>query len=298
MKKKRNKKRITSLLLAFSMVLALSGCGNGTAGSGVQSGGSGNQSGSTNQTQGESGSGDAAMGRYVETEIDLSDKLYSARAFCKREDGSLVIFDEYQGFFISQDKGDTWTLETPDWMVSMLENYYYISDAAMAPDGTVGLIYDPNTGNDSFTPVMDLILPDGERVSVDIGLTESDEYIRQMVMTKDNRIFVRTGYGNFYEVYKDGSGDLLPLTQESSSTFYIEENLLIKDWDGNRGETPVLYDVDGGQEIEDEVLAEFVRENYSDRYYNGTYYCSMYIIQESDSILSPLSDKGWNHSLV
>ena len=297
MKKKRNKKRIISLLLAFSMAFALFGCGNGVDGSDVQSAGNANQSGNTNQTQGKSGNGDAAMGRYVETEIDLSDKLYSARAFCKREDGSLVIFDEYQGFFISQDKGDTWTLETPDWMVSMLENYYYISDVAMAPDGTVGVIYDPNTDNDDYMPVMDLILPDGERVPVEIALTE-DEYIRQMVMTKDSRIFVRTGYGNFYEVYKDGSGELLPLTQESSSTFYIEDNLLIKDWDGNRGETPVLYDVDGGQEIEDEVFTEFVHENYSDRYYNGTYYCSMYILPDNDSVFYLIGDKGIHRHVV
>ena len=161
MKKRRNKKRIISLLLAFSMVFTLSGCGKDTAGNDVQSVGNANQSGSTNRTQGESGNGDAAMGRYVETEIDLSDKLYSAKAFCKREDGSLVIFDEYQGFLISQDNGDTWTLETPDWLVPMLENYCYISDVAMAPDGTVGLIYDPESGNDDYTFVMDLILPDG-----------------------------------------------------------------------------------------------------------------------------------------
>ena len=191
MKKKRYKKRIISLILAFSMVFVLFGCSNSADGSGVQSVGNANQSGNTNQTQGEAGNGEAAMGRYVETEIDLSDKLINARAFCKREDGSLVIIDEYQGFFISQDNGDTWTLETPDWLVSMLENQYYISNVAMAPDGTVGIIYDPVLDDDDYMPIMDLILPDGERVPVEIALKEEDQYFSQVVMTKDNRIFAR-----------------------------------------------------------------------------------------------------------
>ena len=298
MKKKRYKKRIISLILAFSMVFALSGCGNNTAGSDVQSAGNTNQSGSTNQTQGESGNGEAAMGRYVETEIDLSDKLISAKTFCKREDGSLVIFDEYQGFFISQDKGDTWTLETPDWFVPMLENHLYISGVAMAPDGTVGVLYDAGLDDGDYSPVMDLILPEGERVPVEIALTEEDMYISQMVMTKDNRIFVRTVCGNIYEVYKDGSGELLPLTQERCQTFYIEENLLIRDRDGSKDITPMLYDVDDGQEVEDEVLSEFVRENYNDRYYNGTYYCSMYILQESDSVLYLIGGKGIHRHVI
>ena len=289
----KKEKRIISLILAFSMVFALSGCGNGTDGSGVQSVGNANQSGNLNQAQGESGSGDAAMGRYVETEIDLSDKLYSTEAFCMREDGSLVIFDAVQGFFISQDKGDTWTVETPDWFVSMLEKGYYASKAAMAPDGTVGVVYDPGSG-DGYTPVMDLILPDGETVPAEIALTEDEGYITQVVMTKDNRIFIRAQQGNIYEVYKDGRGELLPLTQEYSSTFYIEENLLIRDIVWNTA--PMLYDMDAGQEIEDEVLSEFIRENYNEREYKpnayGTDESLMYILQDNDSVLYLIGDKG------
>lgn len=299
MKKKSGKKRIISLILAFSMASALSGCGKGADGSGAQNGGSTGQGGNTQKTQQESGSGDnAAMGRYVETEIDLSDKLSNAMSFCKREDGSLVIFDALQGFVISQDKGDTWTVETPDWLLPMLENRYYISEMAMAPDGTVGVIYETNTDDDEYTPVMDLILPDGETVPVEIELTEDDRYIRQAVMTKDNRIFVRTVCGNLYEVDKDGSGKLLPLTQEYCQIFYIEENLLIKDWDGDRGETPMLYDMDARQEIEDEAFAEFVRENYNNRYYNGMYDRSMYILPDNDSVLYLIGDKGIHRHVV
>ncbi len=298
MKKKRNKKRIISLILAFSMVFALSGCGKDTVGSGVQSVGNANQSGNTNQTQGESGNGEAAMGRYVETEIDLSDKLMHATSLCKREDGSLVIFDVMQGFFISQDKGDTWTVETPDWLLSMLENSYYPSHVAMAPDGTVGVLYDPIPDDDDYMPVMDLILPDGEKVPVELALTEDDRYISQMVMTEDNRIFISTLGKNLYEVYKDGSGELLRLPQERFSMFYMEKNLLIRDRDGSTGQTPMLYDIDAGQEIVDEALAEFVRENYSDRYYNGTYYCSMYILPDNDSVLYLIGEKGIHRHVV
>lgn len=296
-KEYKRKKKILSLLLAVSMILSLSGCGKGgendtTDVSGVGGGDT------TQKTQSESGDGAAAMGRYVETEIDLSDTVYDPKGLYRMEDGSLVMPDGAQGFLVSKDNGDTWNPEMPDWMQDMLEKQYYISELALAPDGTAGVIYDPVLDDDDYTPVMDLILPDGTIVPVELELTEDDMYIKQMEMTQDNRIFISTVCGNIYEVNRDGSGEKVLQTPEYCQQFYAEGSLLIRDRDGERYEAPSLYDMDAGNEIEDEVLADFVRESYSDRYYNGNYYCSMYMLPEDDSVLYLIGSKGIHRHVV
>lgn len=290
--KKECKRKILNLLLIISITLSLAGCGKGAGGSDTADAPGIGGTGDAAYNSQKDGDGAAAMGRYVETEIDLSDIAYDPKGLYQLEDGSLVIPDGVQAFLVSRDNGDTWNVETPDWMLAMLEKRYYISDTALAPDGTAGVIYDSITDDDDYTPVMELILPDGTIVPVEIELTEDDRYFRQMEMTQDNRIFVSTTGGNIYEVYKDGSGEKALQTPERCQKFYLEENLLIRDKDGDRNETPSLYDIDTEEEIEDEVLADFVRENYADRYYNGSRDCTMYMLPEDASVLYLIGSKG------
>lgn len=299
MKRKKRSKKVISLLLVFSMVFALFGCGKDNAGDNGQNSDSSNQGGANQAQSGESGSGGAgAMGRYVEKETDLSDRLKDAKGLYRYEDGSLVIPDAVQGLWVSQDNGETWNLEQPDWMMDLLAKQYYISEIKVSPDGTVGVIYDPITEDEDYTPVMDLILPDGSQIPVEVELTEEDRYIRQMAMTKDHRIFIRTATGNIYEVFKDGSGEMTLPRDDYYSAFYAEENLIIRDMDGDYEQPPSLYDMDAGEYIEDDVLTDFVSENYSGRYYNGNYYCSMYILPDGASVLYLIGAKGIHRHVV
>ena len=119
-------KKVLCFLLAVSMTIALSGCN-----SGVETGGnSGNQtdiggnegiSEGTGDENAAEVSGNVAMGRYVEEEIDLSEMITSPAEICKREDGSLVILDRIYGPLVSGDQGSTWSMETPDWFKEMQE---------------------------------------------------------------------------------------------------------------------------------------------------------------------------------
>lgn len=298
--RKIRKQKMISLILAASMAFALFGCGKDAAESGGEN--VGNMPGENTETaSGESGSGDgtAAMGRYVETEMDLSEQIYNARAICMREDGSLVILDSAQGFFVSQDMGATWNLEPQDWQTDLLEKNYYVSEIAMAPDGTVGVLYDPGLAGDDYRPVMELVLPDGTVVPVEIELTDEEHYIRQIIMTSDNRIIVsESSSSNLYEVHKDGSSEPLLELQEYCSRYYMEGSLLIGDGQGRNGALPLLYDTDSGQLVEDEVLADFINENYIDRNYNGLNDCSMYILQEDDSVLYLIGKKGIHRHVI
>lgn len=300
---KRKNQRIISLFLAVSMLFALFGCGKDAA----ESGGSntGNAPGkNTEQTDGASGGSDGttAMGRYVESETDLSEQIYNARGLCMREDGSLIILDAAQGFFVSQDMGATWELETQDWHLDMLEKNYYVAEMVMAPDGTVGVLYDAGTADADYTdyrPVMELILPDGTIVPVEIEMTDAEHYIRQIVMTSDNRIIVQeSSSSNLYEVHRDGSSEPLVELQDYCSRYYMEGSFLIGDGQGGNSYLPLFYDINLGQSVEDEVLSDFINENYTERYYNGTNDCSMYILQGDDSVLYLIGDKGIHRHVI
>ncbi|MBD5524122.1 MAG: hypothetical protein HDR04_06850 [Lachnospiraceae bacterium] len=136
-------KKIISILLAGTMVFAMTGCGGGSGGTDGGAGGVGQNVGTSdggqeNESSGENGP--AAMGRYVEEETDLSEQITYPMDLCAREDGSLVILDKNAGTLVSKDQGVTWESEMPEWYMAMREKGTYINSMCMAPDGTVAVI--------------------------------------------------------------------------------------------------------------------------------------------------------------
>jgi hypothetical protein len=296
MAKGKMKSRLLSLILAASMAVALTGCAGG--GEGAQGDGM-----STDEApDGASGStnGQTAMGRYVEEEIDLSDVVFSPRGICRQEDGNLVILDSYAGYFISKDEGLTWENEKPDWLSEMMAQGKYISEMAMSPDGTVGVIYDAGEPNDNdYTPAMKLILPDGTHVPVELELSEEDNKIRYVSMSEDNRIFVNTYGRSIYEVNRDGSGEKVLDAQESAYWFRKQENLLFMDNDfGSGADLPLIYDMEAGDYIEDAVLTDFVSDSYGERYYNGSDYGTMCLLPGEEQTVYVIGEKGIHRHVI
>ena len=272
---KAGRKRLLCLLLATAMVLAITGCGNGS-GSGNDISGEGNTDGAA----GENTSSNTAMGRYVEEEIDLSELLDSPEGIYKREDGSLVILDIYNGILVSKDRGQSWTAETPDWFKKMQEEHYYFSDFDMTPDGTYTILYDP-TDDDGYTPIMELRLPDGTQVPVEIPLASENDYVRQIEISDEGRIFALMLEDSLYEVYKDGSSKLVKEFNDYIEGFYVKDNLIFMDITYQSG-MPVIYDMESETYIEDEILAEFVDENYGDRAYYPSNDRDMYLLPDEE----------------
>ena len=296
MAKGKMKSRLWSLILAASMAVALTGCAGG--GEGAQGDGM-----STDEApDGASGStnGQTAMGRYVEEEIDLSDVVFSPRGICRQENGNLVILDSYAGYFISKDEGLTWENEKPDWLSEMMAQGKYISEMAMSPDGTVGVIYDAGEPNDNdYTPAMKLILPDGTHVPVELELSEEDNKIRYVSMSEDNRIFVNTYGMSIYEVYRDGSGEKVLDAQERAYWFRKQENLLFMDNDfGSGADLPLIYDMEAGDYIEDVVLTDFVSDSYGERYYNGSDYGTMCLLPGEEQTVYVIGEKGIHRHVI
>lgn len=299
MKIRKNIGKLISLLLTASMVFAMAGCGGGGAdnlpGSGDDKDGA--QEGDTSQNgSGENEDGPVAMGRYVEEQIDLSEWGTWPGDLCMREDGSLVVMDHDAGMIISKDQGATWTVETPDWFADMKAQDIYISGLYMAPDGTVAVIRGETT-DDDYTQYLDLVLPDGAQVSVETELTEEEAYFKQVAFRDDGAIFASTNRG-IYEVKRDGSCERLLMLDFNPQWIWVKENRLFIDNDWESEEAPLVYDLEAGDYVEDEVLVEFVSESYKGRNYNGTDYCDMYLLPGEDGTVYVTGRKGIHRHVI
>ena len=287
---KTGRKKFLCLLLTISMVFALSGCRNG-GGSGTDISGEGNADG----TAGENTSSNTAMGRYVEEEIDLSALLNSPEGIYKREDGSLVILDSANGILVSRDRGQSWTAEMPDWFMEVYETYGYIMDFDMTPDGIFAILYD-STG-DEYTPTMELRLPDGTPVPVEIPLASEEDYVWQIEISDDGRIFALMHEESVYEVYKDGSSKLIKAFNEYIEGFYVKGNLIFMDMTYLSG-MPAIYDMESESYIEDEILAEFVADNYKERAYYRTNEKDMCLLPDENEVVYLIGNKGIHRHVV
>lgn len=283
-------KKIVSFLLAAAMILTLTGCGNDTLGSD----GSGTDDRAGAQEQGgdiAAADRNIAMGRYVEEEIDLSGQLTEASSMCMLDDGSIVIMDGFSGIYVSRDQGSTWNMENPDWFTAMQEEQTYIGEMTMAPDGTAVVVYNADKGGDTYRPVMKLVLTDGTEVSVEMDLPEEDGYVRQVVVNEDGRIFALTR-ASIFEVQQDGSSARILTPDIYVSWVWVKGSLLFMDNDIESVDSPMIYDVDTGEYIEDDVLVEFTSDNYADRLYNGTIFCTMYLLPGEDDTIYVAGSKG------
>jgi len=290
MKKRRIINRFLSCLLALSLTAALTGCAGGGAGE------PGRAEGNPDSSGGESEK--TAMGRYVEEEIDLSESLAGVSGFCRREDGSLVITDTYLGYWVSEDEGRTWVNEMPEWQAEMHAQRYYIAEMKMAPDGTVGVIYDSESGDDDYTPVMELILTDGTHVPVEAELSEEDLQIRTMYMTEDNRIFFITYGVSVFEAFKDGSSKKVLDASDRPYWLWVKDNLLVMDNDFGGQDLPLLYDMEAEEYIEDTVLTDFVADGYRERYYNGQDYGTMALLPGEEQTIYIIGEQGIHRHVI
>ena len=298
----KNKKKILSILLAAAMVLSVAGCGgdgvmtglSGTDGTGAGNGTDLQQDAPSKENADRDGQ--TAMGRYVEVEYDLSEQLSRPRVMRMMEDGSLVILDANMGLLVSEDQGETWSDDTPDWFTAMKNEQIYITSMDIAPNGTVVVGYNPPSDDNDYNPVAKLILPDGTEVQVEINFTEENKYVKQVVASDEGRIFVDTLSG-IYEVHEDGSSEKV-LTPEDTDYIWVKGNLLFIDTGWESVEAPTIYDMDAGEYIEDRTIIEFVNENYANRNYNGADYGTMYLMPGDDGTLYVVGSKGIHRHVI
>lgn len=315
-RKKENKHRdgnhrkgkILCLLLTAALIFSLAGCGKnagtadsaGVGGSGTENAGIGADSQQDMQNRDlASADGQTAMGRYVEEEIDLSEDFSNIVRPCGmtlKEDGNIAVLAAGSGILVSKDQGITWSDETPAWMSAMIRDGY-ISHMAMAPDGTVAVVYADGYDEEGMLKYLaKFVLPDGSEVPIDLNLTDADKFIMQIVAADDGRFFADT-CDSIYEVYPDGSGEKI-LTPESSDWIWVKDNLLFIDSQLGSDTSPLIYDMEAKEYVQDDVLKEFANENYAGRSYNGTDYATMQLLPGDDGEVYIAGPKGLHRHAI
>lgn len=262
-------KRLAACLLAVALTAGmLAGCG----GKGSTEVVGGESQDGTNVGADEQGT---AMGRYVEKDVELNGSAltdWNSRLF-KQADGSYLLADN-SGFVLrSTDNGASWTKADLPWLAKMKAENKYILSMAIGPDGTAAVIWtEPEEGTeDSGSGVqlkmdmqLTLVKPDGTETPVEIKLGEDEWWLNAVYISDDGRIFATASGSNLYEVKEDGSSEkYLTIDGYSIDLLQFHGNIMLLD--GFQVDVPLLYDMEAKEYIEDEVLAEFVKENFQDR---------------------------------
>lgn len=261
-KQQKKWKRTVALWLAGALVVSLTGCGGKTGDGQDTTGGVGSEPGDA--------SGSAAMGRYVETVLDVDTgeildlKELSDGRFMLLEDGA-------EGCWISGDNGVTWKPEKlPGWQDIVANNYVY--DMKAAPDGSVAVLCKSygQMGGDSEEPEAEegsensgnricLIPAQGEAQWFDVPTGEFEVAASLCFSEDGSRLFVAALDQKIYELDREsGSAKLFVAADITPRTFCVWDNYMaIK----NERSGVALYALDTAEQIEDDVFKDFVEEN-------------------------------------
>ncbi|MDE7176185.1 MAG: extracellular solute-binding protein [Lachnospiraceae bacterium] len=289
-------KRIAAMLLAAVLLFGtLAGC----SGTGSDSGTAGGVAGSAGSTQEEEQG--TAMGRYVEKAAGLNGNSLSDwnSRVTELADGSLFLTDN-SGFALqSWDNGGSWIKATPAWLTKMKEDGKYIRDLAVGPDGTAAVVWtvpleQEEEGNGvqlSMDMQLTVFKPDGTEMQVEAKLDPEDMWFDSVYISDTGRILVNAAGNTLYEVKEDGSFEKLLRAEEGwPGLFRLHKNLLLLD--GTGYEVPLIYDVEAKEYIEDKVLADFVKENFSDRSSSPGRSYDLFLFFGGDDVIYLAGQKG------
>lgn len=293
-----NRKIARALAILAALVVAaglLGGCGgqaqqegaspgNSTGGS-AQSGGSGEQNGEENGAP-------TAMGRYVETQVDLPEYGYKSYGITVLTDGSLLIPDESAGQLISADGGETWEAKPIPGIPGMTDytKEKYIYCMAAAPDGTVAVLA-VNRGDDDLShPELHVAGADGTVYTMEeLPVSTDDMYIYQIYYSPDGELFgTVVGSGEIYQIDVEQKTLTKYVSMEWRPDLIRFQGDYMLFLTSREGIT--IYDRKEKKWIEDGVLADFMKKNHPNDYYANDSY-SVYVTPGEENVIY-IADKG------
>lgn len=158
-------------------------------------------------------------------------------------------------------------------------------DKDSSEDKTVGAGTAPATLDTKLL----VVKPDGTEIAVEVAVEEDDRWINSVYISETGKIIVGTLGSNLYEVTEDYSlKKYLAVAEGRPELIRFHQNLMFMDGWGYK--TPLIYDMEAGEYLEDPVLEDFVEENYSDSSSEGFY--DMFLFSGGDDILYIAGDKG------
>ena len=301
-KKGRNSKKLLAVCLVLTMLAGiLGGCGKGdvktpTVEQGTAADGSAGTQGSAGQSDGvtqaddeDAEDGPAAMGRYVETAVDISEQVGNAHGITLLADGRLLIPEEKTGMLISADGGETWEAKPIpgiDSMAAFIKDNY-IFDMAAAPDGTVAVLYVKNGEYDktgTFTPLLHVGKADGTVQTLDsLPLQAEDVFVKKIFYSPEGDLFATvSGAGTVYGIDVESGTLTKVVTLERSPDLIKFQGKYL--FFLTSGDGVVIWDSEEETFVEDSVLADFMTENYLNDYY-ADYTYTVYMTPGEEGVL-------------
>ena len=283
MKRQKGWRRAAALGLAGVMALSLAGCGG--------KGGGGGTGGTTTKT-GELPGDAVAMGRYVETMLDVD--TGEIKDLKELSDGRLVLLEDgAEGRWVSEDGGATWKPDQlPGWYNLLMD--YYVYDMKAAPDGGVAVLCksyggmswasgeseaedgeeaseaedetaddtDKNSSHDETGETENKIcfIPaQGETQWFDVPASEYEVPACLCLSEDGSRLFVAGYDQKIYEIDREsGDAKLFVTSDITPNMFCVWENYMAVK---NERSGVVLYALDTAERIEDDVITDFVNKN-------------------------------------
>lgn len=295
-------KKIAACLMAMSLAAGtFTGCGGDSVKT-DSTDSSGADSAPVGEETAQDETPEAGMGRYVEKEADLDGNNltdWNSRVF-PMADGSLLLSDN-SGFVLrSRDNGASWAKEDLAWLKQMKEDDKYILTMAFGPDQTAAVVWtepEENSGEEGngvqlkMDMQLTIVKPDGTEVPADIKLEADDLWVNSVSISDTGRIIVSTLGSNLYEVKEDGSSEkFLTIGEGSPALVRFHGNIMLLDGWGY--EVPLLYDMEEKEYIEDQVLTDFVKENFAGRNSNPGRSYDMFLVSGGDNVIYLAGNTG------
>lgn len=293
MEKRRHKRgvlaRAAALMTVFSLVLSLTGCKtvDGTAGG---------QSSLAGQTSAQGGNNDTGMGRYVEkTVFELGESgKYASSHLQVLSEGKIGLLNDGLGVYVSGDGGESWQEEKYEALAEYLDGEKnYIIASGISKEGTVVLCYTPNS-EEGMIPHFVLIYSDGTSKTFDMGLSKEEYYVRQFAFDESGRLFASVFGDTIYEIDTE-TGETKEFAKISGFKNDLEcsGQILIC----AAGGEVYLYDMEQDTFIEDQVLQDFIKDNYGVIEFNNGHY-SVKIFPGEEGVLYVAGKKGLHRHVI
>lgn len=226
-----------------------------------------------------------AMGRYTESKIDLSAYVTKDFGVTRLADGSILVLDEKAGQVLSADGGETWETKAVPGIsdLAAFSKDNYIFQMRAGEDGTVYVLSSPNTnGTGEFHCGLTIGRPDGSSQVID-ELEVNDGFVSDIWVSPDNRIFVKApGASCLYEVnVEDGSLSQYLTLEHLPDLVQFQGDYMIL-MAANEGIT--FYDMQEEKMVPDDVLKDFMAENYMGEYYADENF-TVYVVPGEEEVV-------------
>lgn len=297
---KNNKKFFAICLVLMMLAGVLGGCGNGAASqtgergtaakdtAGAQGGTGQAADGNTQTDGGDAADEPTAMGRYVETQVDISETAGRSYGITVLADGRLLIPEEKTGQLLSSDGGKSWEAKPIPGIDSMAaftkENYIF--DMAAASDGTVAVLYVKNGDYDktgTFHPMLHVGKADQTVQTLDSLPITGDDVVKKIYYSPEGELFATvSGAGTVYQIDVESGSLAKVVTLERSPDLIKFQGKYL--FFLTSGDGVMIWDSEEETFVEDSVLADFMAENYLNDYYAYETY-TVYVLPGEEGVL-------------